>query len=248
MRPTDLAKPSAFVQHIIKQWIGVKHIYHPRMRPQTLLQIRHHPSQSRLRKRIKEIEHDRLRGKKELRCIRANRLQRKALLRFASVFAEVLLSGRMQSRQKFHTHDLAKGIIRSHEQRTSFARPEIDKDKVVEIRMTLLAQSLQHFAEQFGLGGLIRRVEDSEQAIAPTYRGAGRVDAVFPIIFDIAVTLATALRSRLANELPQRRQQSAACRDPAFARGNVTPPLPRRARQAYSGWHAGIAAAHSSSS
>src|SRR5580698_4239079 len=56
----------------------VKHIHSPWMRPQTPLQVRHHSSQPRFWKRVKEVEHAGLGRKRELGCIRANRFQRKA--------------------------------------------------------------------------------------------------------------------------------------------------------------------------
>ena len=54
----------------------------------------------------------------------------------------------MQRGQKFHAHDAAKGIVRSHQQRPSLARSEIDEDEVVKVKMTLLTHSLEHFVEQ----------------------------------------------------------------------------------------------------
>src|SRR5580704_294232 len=244
MRSTDLAKRSALAQHMLQQWIVIKHINNPRMFPQTLLQIRDHPPQPRLWKWIKKIHHRWFVRKRELSSIAAGRFQREALLRFASILADVLLSSPMQRRQKLHSHNAAKGIVRSHQQRSSFPRSQIDEDEVMKVGTALLTQRPNHFVEQGSFRRLIRRVEDSQQAVAPAYCRARRVDAMLPIIVSVAVALASPLRSGVARELPQRSQQLPRSGEVAFTPGNVIPPLPRRARQADSG-RSGINAGHS---
>src|SRR5882757_2740579 len=195
MGSADLAERSALAQHMCQQRIVVEHIRRPRMVAQTLLQIRDRPSQSRLWKWIEEIEHDGLGREGELSRVAANCFEREALLRFASVLGEVLLRSLMQCRQKFNAHDAAKGIIRRHQQRASFARAEIDEDEVAKVGVSLFTQSFEHLVKQASFCRLIRRVEDSEKAIAPTYSGAGGVDAVIPIVVSIAVALTPPLWS-----------------------------------------------------
>src|SRR5271168_4342567 len=132
-------QPATLAQHTLKQRVVVKHIHRSRILPKTLLQIRHRPPQPRLRKRVEQIEHGWLVRKSELSRIRADRFQREALLRFASVLTEVLLSRLMQRGQEFHAHDAAKRIIRSHQQRASFSRAEVDEDEVVKVRTTFFS-------------------------------------------------------------------------------------------------------------
>src|SRR5258708_9014164 len=132
---------------MLEQRIVVEHIHRSRMVTQTLVQIRHRPSQSRLWKWIEEIEHDRLGWKRELSRIAANCFQREALLRCASVLAEILLRSLMQRRQKLHAHNAAKGIVRRHQQRASRARPDIDEDEVMKIPMSFCTQSLDHLVK-----------------------------------------------------------------------------------------------------
>src|SRR6266436_3637660 len=117
---------------MLEQWVVVEHIDGPRIRPQTLLQVRDHPLQPRLWKRIEQKEHHRLGGKRKLSRIRADRFQREALLRFASILAQILLSSLMQRWQKFYSDDTAKGILRRHQQGASFARSQIDEDEVAK--------------------------------------------------------------------------------------------------------------------
>src|SRR5258708_15231500 len=210
---------------MLQQRIVVEHTHNPRMFSQTLLQIPNHAPQPRFRKRIEKIKDRWLERKRELSRIRADRFQREALLRFASILAQILLRSLMQRRQKLHAHDAAKGIVRSHQQRASFAGAQIDKDEVVKVRVASLTQSVEHFVEQCGLGWLVRRVESAEQAIAPTNSRTGRVDAMLPIKVSIAVALATAFRSRVANDFPQRCEKLPRRLAAAFARGDILPPL-----------------------
>src|ERR1051326_1271922 len=53
-------------------------------------------------------------------------------------------------------------------------------------------------------GWLIGRVEHAQQAIAPANGGAGGVDAIVPIVIDIAVALAAARGKRIEGELPEK--------------------------------------------
>src|ERR1700730_10961771 len=103
------------------------------MFPKTLFQICNHSLQPSFRKWIEEVEHRRLGRKRELSRVRANRFQRETLLRLASILLQIFLRDLMQRRQKFHTHDAAKGIIRRHQQRASFARSQIDEDEVAKL-------------------------------------------------------------------------------------------------------------------
>src|ERR1022692_235400 len=217
---------------MLKQRIVVEHVHNSRPLPQTHLQIRDHPPQSALGKWIEEVEHSWLGRKRKLSRIAAGRLERKALLRLAPVLVEILLSSSVQRGQKLHTQDTAKGIVRCHQESSSFARSQIDEDEVSKVRMILLSQGLEHFAEKIGFRGLIRRVKNSKQAVAPADRRAGGVDALLPIVFSVAVALAPVLRSGVASELPQRNQQSAGGCETAFAPSHVIPPAPRRTRQA----------------
>src|ERR1700683_2644470 len=232
MSSVQFPQPGALTQHTLQQRIVVKHVYRPRTHPQTLLQIRDHSPQTRFSERIEEIEHHRLRGKSKLGRVGADRFQREALLCFASVLAQILLSSLMQRRQELHAHDAPKGIVRSHQTCEAFSRSEIDEDKVAKVKATLLTKGLKHLAEKIWLRRLIRRVEKSEQAVAPTHSRAGRVNAMIPIMFSVAEALPPPFRSGVANKLPQRRQQLLRRRDAAFSPGNVIPPSPRGTRQA----------------
>ena len=98
----------------------------------------------------------------------------------------------------------------------------------MKVTTTFLPQSVEHFVEESRLCWLIRRMEQSEQPVAPTYGRAGGVDAMLPIIFSVAVTLAMSFRRGIANELPERAQKLAGRRERTFAPRNVIPPLPRR--------------------
>src|SRR5580658_68822 len=98
MCPSELAERNSLAQHMLQQRIVIEHMHRPRMLTQTLLQIRDHAPQPRFRKRIEEIEHDWFGGKSELSRVPTNRFQRKALLRFASVLAEIILGSPMQLR------------------------------------------------------------------------------------------------------------------------------------------------------
>src|ERR1700674_5534483 len=118
---------------MLKQWIVVEHIHRSRARLQTVLQIRDHPLQPRFWKWIEEIEQDWFGGKSELGRVCADRFQREALLRLASVLAQIFLRSLMQCRQKFHAHDAAKGIVRRHQQRSSLARSQVDEDEIAKV-------------------------------------------------------------------------------------------------------------------
>src|SRR5712671_6310703 len=90
MCSTDLAERSALAQDRFELRIVVEHIRYSRMVTQTLLQIRDRASQSRLGKWIEEIKHHGLGREGEFSRIAANRFQGEALLRCASVLAEVI--------------------------------------------------------------------------------------------------------------------------------------------------------------
>ncbi len=140
----------------------------------------------------------------ELSRIGADRFNGKTLLRIASILAEILLSSQIQNRQEFHAHDSAKGIIRRHQQSPSLARSQIDKSKVGKVEACLLRQAPDHFVEKGRFRWLIRGVENSQEPITPTNASAGRVDAMFPIVFGVTKEPSSPFRSRIANKLKQR--------------------------------------------
>jgi len=208
----------------------IKHIHRSRMLSHTPFQTSNHPPQPSPWKRIEKKDHGRLVRKTKLSRIRANRLQRKALLPFAFILAKILPGSPMQLRQKFHANDSSKRIIRRHQQSASFSRSKIDEGEVSKVQLTLLAQSLDHFVKENRLRRLIRRVEHSKQPLTPTDNCARRIDAMLPIVVRIAITLAPALWSGIANELPERAQQLPCSREAPLTRSDVLPPPPRGAR------------------
>src|SRR5208337_5217760 len=117
-------------QHALQQRIVVEHISLSWTVPQTLLQMPNDASQPRLRKRVEEKQQSRLGWERELSCIGADRFYGETLLRITLVLAEILLRNQIQSRQKFQADNLAKGIIRRHQQSSPLARSEIDKSEV----------------------------------------------------------------------------------------------------------------------
>src|SRR5260370_29140791 len=98
--------------------------------------------------------------------------------------------------------------------------------------MSLLMKSFKHHVEQCWFCRLIRRVEDPKQTVAPIYSRARRVDAMLPIIVSIAVTLTTSLWSRIACELPQRKQKCSRGCDATLLASNILPPLQCRTSKA----------------
>jgi len=188
---------------MFQERIVVEQINYSRMRPQTLLQIFKHAPQSGFWKWIEEIEYGGSRRKIELSCVRANRLECEAFLRVAPILAKILHGNIMERGQEFYSDDAKERIVGRHQKRAPLARAEIDEDEVTKIQVCLLMQSIKHLAKQSCFGGLIRRMEDAEQTVAPAYRCACRVDSMFPIKFGVAVALTAALRSRVADEVPE---------------------------------------------
>src|SRR5271170_527235 len=118
---------------MLQQRVVIEHTNLSRMLSQAPLQTRDHVPQSRLRKRVEKKQHDRLKRKKKLSRIPADRLNRETFLCVAPVLLEIIQSRMIQRCQKFHAHDAAKGIIGSHQQRSSFARPNINEDEFAKV-------------------------------------------------------------------------------------------------------------------
>ena len=108
---------------------------------------------------MEKIENRRLGWKRELSCVCANRLQCEAPLLFALILAQIFLRDLLKRWKKLDAHDAPKRMIRRHQERSPFARSQIDEDEIVKVA-SFLMQSLEHFVEQSGIRGLIRRVEN----------------------------------------------------------------------------------------
>src|ERR1700690_1289733 len=89
-------------------------------------------------------------------------------------------------------------------------------------------KTIEHLVKQRRLSGLIRRVEQTEQPIAPADGRAGRVDAVVPVVLGIAVTLSQARRCGVAHKFPQSRQQPKGRGEPTLACRSIAPIAPTR--------------------
>src|SRR5882762_9138131 len=75
----------------------------------------------------------------------------------------------------------------------------INKSKVRKIKL----EAIKHFVEKRGFGGLIWRVQCTEQSLAPADGCACGVYAVVPVVIHIAVALAAAGGSGVAGEQPE---------------------------------------------
>src|SRR5208283_1251938 len=137
MRSANFFQHAALGEHMLQQRIVIEHISLPRMLTQTLLHLRDHAPQPGLRKWIEEKQHDRLGRKGELSCIAANRLDRKTLLRLTPILRNVFLCCAIEPRQEFHAYNAPKGIIGSHQQRSSLARTKIDEDESWKFQVNL---------------------------------------------------------------------------------------------------------------
>src|ERR1700730_15444913 len=139
------------------------------MKAQRLFQVRKTPPHSRLRKRIEEINYERIVGKREGGGVGADRLDRETFLCFTLVPAKVLLRDLIQRGKKFHADDSVEGVVRSHQQRASFSRAKIDEGEVAEVNRCLvgirrLLQNVEHFVKRRRLGGLIGGMELAQQS------------------------------------------------------------------------------------
>ena len=89
-------------------------------------------------------------------------------------------------------------ILRRHEQSPALAGADIHERELAAVDV----QQLNHFVEQIRLDGLIRRIEQADEACFPGHICARRVHAVLPIVFDIPIALPTPFGHRIAQELP----------------------------------------------
>ena len=120
MCPADLLQECAVMEDPLLRRIVVEHIHSSRMIRQTLLQVRQHSPQTRLREGIEQIEHDWIGREVKAGCVGTDRLQRRALLRFAVVPGDVFLRDLVQRRNKLYSLDTAKRVIRCQQQRSPF--------------------------------------------------------------------------------------------------------------------------------
>src|SRR5580700_5593828 len=177
-------------------------------------EVVHYVDHSGLRQRVKQIEHERLYGEDKSAGIPAHRLHRKALLRITLVRAQVLLRHTIQNGKQFDPLNAAERIIRSHQERASFARADINEGELLKINF----QVRDHIPEKRRFVGLVGRMKVAQQALAPADGGAGGIDTVIPIIFRVSVTTASLPGCRLpqespdvSGETPGRRQKSTTC-------------------------------------
>src|ERR1700676_676444 len=134
----DFSQRSALREHGLKQRIVIDQIHRSGMAAQRLLQVPKHLPHSRFGERIEEKKHERLLGKLECGRVAADRLQPETFLRFALVLPQVLLCDVMQGQKEFHSNDPAEGIVRCHQERTSFSGTEIDEGEVAEVEYSLI--------------------------------------------------------------------------------------------------------------
>src|SRR5581483_10291681 len=70
-------------------------------------------------------------------------------------------------------------------------------------------QRAHHFAELIFWYWLIGRIQQSHQARTPTYRRAGRIHAMFPVIFRVAIALPPLVGKATADKFETTPQQAA---------------------------------------
>jgi len=70
----------------------------------------------------------------------------------------------------------------------------------------------------------VRPLPESQQPRAPARRAAGRVDAILPVVLDVAIALAAMLGHRLAHKTPQISDQQGSCTRGALLARLFAPP------------------------
>ena len=160
--------------------------------------------------------------------IRAHRFEAKAFLGFGLVLAQVFLRDAIQFRQQLHAHNPGEGIFGRHQQRSSFARSQIDEGETGEVG----PQSGKHFVKQRWLGGLIGRVEYTQQAVAPADRCAGGIDSMIPVVLNITIAPASLLGRRIAQETPDLSEEDFESRNASLPGSILIPPVAQCVRQA----------------
>src|SRR5262249_30052018 len=99
----------------------------------------------------------------------------------------------MQLRQYLYADNSSKRILRCHQQCSSLARTKIHECELVKVGR----QGSHDLAKFRGIGWLIWRKENAQQALAPTDSPACRVYTVVPVVFHVTVAAATSLGSRV---------------------------------------------------
>src|SRR5215475_4682799 len=89
--------------------------------------------ESGFRQRMEQIDHNRFGRKLKLAGVQADCLQRTALLRITAVFGDILQGHAMKLRQEFDSDDPPEWIVRSHQQRPTLARANVDESEIAKI-------------------------------------------------------------------------------------------------------------------
>ena len=85
--------------------------------------------------------------------------------------------------------------------------PRSRKVKSSEVQIGIPRQIVEHLVETARVRSADMENETPQQSIAPAHGGAGRVDAIFPVVVGVAIALAQTRGSGIADELPERGHQ-----------------------------------------